>query len=299
MKKFLICILFVGLAVIAKSQELRCQVDILAPTLQSDPENTQVLEQFKSSVFDFMNNQKWTTETYKEHERIETSLLITINKRSGSNFEAKIQVSSRRPIFNSDYSSTVVNTLDGSFNFSFQLNAPIIYTQGSYANNLSAVLAYYAYYVIGMDNDTYSLEGGTKYLLMAQEIANLAQSSGQSGWSASGDQDNRYWIVENLLNAQFKGMRQCSYEYHRLGLDIAYEDPKEAVKNVTKALGYLDQVHQIKPGSANMRLFFVAKSDEVVNIYSEADNLNKQTVFNLVRRFDPGNYTKYKKIVRQ
>lgn len=299
MRKLLIALLLIGLTISVKSQELRCQVDVLAPTLQSDPENTQVLEQFKSAVFDFMNNTKWTTESYKEHEKIETSLLITINKRSGSNFEAKIQVSSRRPVFNSDYSSTIVNTLDGKFNFSFQLNAPIIFSKGSYTNNLSSVLAYYAYYVIGMDNDTYALEGGTKYLLQAQEISNLAQSSGQAGWSASGDNDNRYWIVENLLNAQFKGMRKCSYEYHRLGLDIAYEDPKEAVKNVTKALTYLDQVHQIKPGSANMRLFFVAKSDEVVNIYSEADNLNKQTVFGLIRRFDPANVTKYQKIVRR
>lgn len=299
MKNSFFIFLFIVAAFIGNAQELRCQVDILSPTLQSDPENTQVLEQLKTSIYDFMNNTKWTTEKYKEHEKIEVSLLITINTKSGSNFGAKIQVSSRRPIFNSDYKSTIVNTLDGSFDFVFQLNAPIIYTQGSYANNLSAVLAYYAYYIIGMDNDTYSLEGGTKYLLQAQEIANLAQSSGQNGWAAGGDQDNRYWIVENLLNAQFKGMRKCSYEYHRLGLDIAYENPKEAVVNVTKALGFMDQVHQLKPGSVNMRLFFVAKSDEVVNIYSEADNLNKQTVFNLVRRFDPANSSKYQKIVRR
>lgn len=299
MNKLLITCFFILSSIVGSAQELRCQVEILAPTLKSDPENTQVLDQFRKAVLNFMNNTKWTSEIFKEHEKIETSLLITINNRSGNSFEAKIQVSSRRPVFNTNYTSTIVNTLDGSFDFTFQLNAPILFTQGTYTNNLSSVLAFYAYYVIGMDYDTYSLEGGTKYLLKAQEIANMAQSSGQKGWASSENNTNRYWIIENILNAQFKGMRKCSYEYHRLGLDMAFDDAKKGVDNVTKALGYLSQVHTNKPGSVNMRLFFVAKVDEIVNVYSEADSQNKQTAFNLVRRFDPSNISKYQKMVRR
>ena len=225
--------------------------------------------------------------------------MITISNRSGDAFEAKIQVSSRRPVFNTNYTSTVVSTLDNSFDFVYQLNAPILFTPGSYTNNLSSVLAFYANYVIGMDYDTYSLEGGSKYLLKSQEIVNNAQASGRTGWSSSGKISNRYWIIENLLNAQFKGMRKCSYEYHRLGLDMAFDDEKTGVSNITKALVYLQQVHENKPGSANMKLFFVAKSDEIVNVYSEADNVNKQTIFNLVRRLDPSNMTKYQSILKQ
>ncbi len=281
------------------AQELRCEVEILAPTFKNDPENTQVFDQLKKSVLSFMNNTKWTDDVFKEHEKIETSLLITINQKSGNAFEAKLQVTSRRPVYKTNYTSTIVNTLDGSFNFSFQINAPIIFTQGSYTNNLSSVLAYYAYYVIGMDYDTYALEGGTKYLLKAQEIANLAQSSGQIGWSSSENDGNRYWLIENYLNVQFKGMRKCAYEYHRLGLDMASADAKKGVDNITKALGYLQQVHVNKPGSASMRLFFVAKVDEIINIYSEASNENKQTAFNLVRRLDPSNIQKYQKILKK
>lgn len=294
---FLLFVLFFAFTPLF-SQELRCEVEILAPTLKNDPENTQVLEQLKKSVLNFMNNTKWTNEVFKEHEKIETSLLITINERSGNSFTAKIQVSSRRPIFNTNYTSTIVNTLDGDFNFTFQLNAPILFTQGSYTNNLSSVLAFYAYYVIGMDYDTYALEGGTKYLLKAQEIANLAQSSGQPGWSSSESVNNRYWIIENILNVQFKGMRKCSYEYHRMGLDMAFDDAKKGVDNLTQSLSYLEQVHANKPGSVNMRLFFVAKVNEILNVYSEASNLNKQTAFNIVRRLDPSNIQKYQKMLR-
>ena len=299
MNKLVITITLVLFSFISIAQELRCQVDILAPSLKSDAENTQVLEALQKTVFNFMNNTKWTSEVFKGHEKIETSLLITITSRSGNSFQGKIQVASRRPVYNTNYTSTIINTLDNSFNFSYQLNAPVLFTPGSYTNNLSSVLAFYANYVIGMDYDTYSLEGGTKYLLNAQQIVNMAQSSGQVGWSSSGKIDNRYWIIENLLNAQFKGMRKCSYEYHRLGLDIASEDAKEGVKAVTKALVYLQQVHENKPGSANMKLFFVAKNEEIVNIYSEADNLNKQTIFNLVRRLDPSNMQKYQGILKQ
>jgi hypothetical protein len=298
MKNILLATLFVLLGLLGNSQELRCEVELLAPQLKNDPENTQVLEQLKKTVLNFMNNTKWTSEVFKEHEKIETSILITISERSGDAFTAKIQVTSRRPVFNTNYTSTVVNTLDGAFNFTFQLNAPILFTQGAYTNNLSSVLAFYAYYVIGMDYDTYSLEGGTKYLLKAQEIANLAQSSGQLGWSSNESVNNRYWIIENILNVQFKGMRKCSYEYHRLGLDLAHDEAKNGVDNITKSLSYLEQVHVNKPGSVNMRLFFVAKVNEILNIYSEASNLNKQTVFNIVRRLDPSNIQKYQKMLR-
>lgn len=299
MNKLLITFLVVIFSLTTNAQELRCQVDILAPTLKNDAENTQIFEGLKKSIFNFMNNTKWTTEVFKGHEKIESSILITISSRSGNSFVAKIQVSSRRPIYNTNYNSTIIRTLDNSFDFVYQLNAPILFTPGAYTNNLSSVLAFYANYIIGMDYDTYSLEGGTKYLLKAQQIVNMAQSSGQAGWSSNGKINNRYWIIENLLNAQFKGLRKCSYEYHRLGLDVASGDDKGGVSNVTKALVYLQQVHENKPGSANIKLFFVAKVDEIINIYSEADNANKQAVFNLVRRLDPSNIQKYQQILKR
>ncbi|MEN8957419.1 MAG: DUF4835 family protein [Flavobacteriales bacterium] len=299
MNRITIIVAFILFSFVANAQELRCQVDMLSPTLQNDPENKQILEALQKSIFNFMNNTKWTTEVYKEHEKIESSILITISKRTGTNFEAKIQVTSRRPVYNTNYNSTVVSIVDNSFNFSYQLNAPILFTPGTYTNNLSAVLAFYAYYIVGKDNDTYALEGGTKYLIKAQEIVNQAQSSGQAGWSSSGKISNRYWIMENLLNAQFKGLRKCDYEYHRLGLDLAADDKKVGVDGCTKALVYLQQVHENRPGSANIKFFFVAKLNEIVNVFSEADNASKQTVFNLVRSLDASNMQRYQAILKQ
>jgi len=282
------------------AQEFNCQVDIVAPTLKTDAENTLIFEQLKKNVFEFMNDRKWTSDVFKANEKIESSILITVNSRVKTRFSATIQITSRRPIFNSSYNSPLVNTLDKSFDFEFQLNAPMIYNEEVYSNNLTSVLAFYAYYMIGMDYDSYKLEGGSKYFRKALNIANLAQSSGEKGWSASGGKENnRYWIIENILSTQFKEMRKCIYEYHRLGLDLAYESSEKGVDGVTKALTYLLDVHQKKPLSVNMRLFFVAKVDEIVNVYSEASTKNKDAAFNLVRRLDPVNMTKYQGIIRR
>lgn len=301
MIKYSFLTLFVLITLIGNAQELNCKVQVTSPTLKSSPENVQIFTALQQSIFDLLNNTKWTDDVFQEHEKIDCSISIILNSiTSNTNFEGTIQIVSRRPIFNSSYSSTVVNTLDENFTFTYQLNSPIVYTQGTFVSNLPSVLAFYAYYIIGMDYDSYSLEGGTPYLIKAQEISNLAQSSGQKGWvSSESGRRNRYWIIENALNPQFKQMRKCVYEYHRLGLDLAYNDEKTAVANITKAITYLQDVHARQPGSVNMRIFFIAKSDEVVNVYSEADVTQKNTVFNIVRRLDPGNIAKYQQIIKR
>jgi hypothetical protein len=301
MKKYSLLVLVILLTFIGKSQELNCKVQVTSPTLKSSPENVQLFEALQSSIFELMNNTKWTDDIFQDHEKIDCNMSIIVNSlKSNKNFEATIQITSRRPIFNSNYNSTVVNTLDKNFNFTYQLNTPIIYTKGAFTSNLPNVLAFYAYYMIGIDYDSYSLEGGTSHLTKAQEIANLAQSSGQKGWASSeSGRNNRYWIIENALNPQFKQMRKCTYEYHRLGLDIVYNDTKGGVAAITKAITYLQDVHARQPGSINMRIYFLAKADEVVNIYSDADITQKNTVFNIVRRLDPGNIAKYQKIIKR
>lgn len=281
------------------SQELNCKVTVRAPTLQQSPENIQLLEAVQTAIFNLMNNTKWTQETYQEHEKIECNLLITINSiQSQKNYTGTILVSSSRPVYNSNYNSPLVNTLDKKFNFFYQLNSPLVYRKAAFSDNLSGMLSFYAYYIIGMDHDSFALEGGTPFFIKAQEISNLAQSSGGEGWDSK-DRNNRYWIVENVLNAQFKKMRQSVYEYHRLGMDNAFTDQKKALADMTKAISYLQDVHARQPGSINMRIYFAAKADEVVNIFSSAEPQQKNTVFNLVRRVDPGNIAKYQKIIKR
>lgn len=300
MRKLNFLVLIVLITTSSLAQELNCKVQVISPTLKSSPENTQLLEALQQSIFNLMNSTKWTDDIFQDHEKIDCNLLITVNSiESSKNYQATLQVTSRRPVFNSNYNSTLVNTLDKSFNFTYQLNSPIVYTQGTFTDNLSGVLAYYAYYMIGMDYDSYSLEGGTPYFVKAQQISNQAQSGGGAGWDSKDRNSGRYWIVENVLSAQFKQMRKSVYEYHRLGLDNAYEDVKVALTNITKALTYLQDVHARQPNSINMRIYFAAKSDEVVNIYSEAEPAQKNTVFNIVRRIDPGNIAKYQRIIKR
>jgi hypothetical protein len=301
MIKYSLLIFLVLFATIGKSQELNCNVTLASPTLKSSPENVQIFDALEKAIYDLMNNTKWTDDIFQDQEKIDCNVSIILNSiSSNTNFSGTIQITSRRPIFNSSYSSTVVNTLDKNFNFTYQLNTPLIYTKGVFTTNLPNVLAFYAYYMIGMDYDSYSLEGGSPHLIKAQEISNLAQSSGQSGWASSeSGRNNRYWIIENALNPQFKQMRKCIYEYHRLGLDVSYDDSKSGVAAITTAITYLQDVHARQPGSINMRIFFLAKADEVVNIYSEADVTQKNTVFNIVRRLDPGNISKYQQIIKR
>lgn len=299
----LLAILFFCLSFVTYTQELNCKIQILSPSIQQSPENVQLLDAFKNAVFEMMNNTKWTDEIYKDHEKIECNLIVTVNSiKSLKNFNASFQVSSGRPVFNTNYLSPLVNFVDkgakgAGVNFTYELGQPLAFSPSVFRDQLSSVLAFYAYYVIGMDRDSYELEGGTPYFTLAQNIVSQAQSTG-NGWTTD-DNNNRAWIIENVLNAQFKDMRKSVYEYHRMGFDVAYDDTKKALEVMTRSMTYLQGVHVRQPNSLNMKIYFNAKSDEVVNVWSEAERQQKSNVFNIVRRIDPGNLTKYQQMIRR
>lgn len=287
---FLLLILFLSAELTA--QELNCQVQVEAPQVNNvDPSRFQTIE---SAVRDFMNSRKWTNDSFEFNERIECSILITINQAQNQNsFSGTIQVQSSRPVYNSDYNTPVLTVNDGDFNFNFLDNAMLQFSIDQHRDNLTSVLAFYAYMIIGMDYDTFSPEGGTQHFLKAQTIVANAQNSGQAGWSASDGQMNRFWLIENILSQTFRPLRQCLYDYHRQGFDKLYSDVDGARKTISDALIELRSIHRIKPSSYNVQLFFAAKNKEIMNLFEQAPPEEVDRILPVLKELDPGNIQRY------
>ena len=294
MRNLLLTILtFVGISLTA--QEFKCNVVINSQRLENaDPSIAKALEE---RVFEFVNTRKWSTDVFKPHERIEWSILIELQTFDGtSEFKGSIQVQSRRPVYGSSYNTTIWSFKDDNVAFTFDKNSVMEYSESTFLNNLTALLAYYSYMVIGYDYETFSEKGGTDYLNKAQQIAQMSQSSGYEGW-ASNEKRNRYWLVEDHLNPRFDELRKCMYEYHRLGLDQLSTDVKGGRAMIFKSLERLKKVHSNVPNSFNMRVFFDSKASEIIKIFQEADREEKSKVIEILNTVDPANIIKYQEIL--
>lgn len=294
--RILLFLLILFISFQLSAQELRCTVEINSSQLAiNDPT---LFENMKQLVYDFINNRKWTPDNFKNDERIDCSILINLTKRvSNERFEATIQVSSRRPVFGSSYNSTMISHLDQDFDFNFQQFTVLEFSENTFISNISSVLTYYVYLMLGHDYDSFSEDGGTPYYQQALNVVNNAQSTEFPGWKAFENQTNRYWIIENTLSPRFKGIRKAMYIYHREGLDKMAENPVEARKKIFEALEQLKVVYENIPNSINLRMFFNSKADEIVNIYSDAPREEQNKVINLLNSIDPANTNKYQKIL--
>lgn len=278
------------------AQELNCSVQVLSPQFQTSADK-KIFETLQQSIFEFMNNRKWTNDVFHQEERIECSIVITVSEKPSSDiFKGSIQVQARRPVYKSSYNSLIVNILDKTLSFKYVEYQPLEYVENTFTSNLTSILAYYAYIIIGTDYDTYSPEGGTPFFQKAQTIVANAQNSSDPGWKSSEDDRNRYWLVENILNAAYKPLRECMYKYHRLGFDVMSEELASGRAMVLSSLELLKKVYETKPGNYNLTLFFLAKSDEIVNLFSLAEPAEKNKLLALVNEIDPGNTAKYNKI---
>jgi hypothetical protein len=287
------CLLLAPVSVIA--QELNCTVRIIAPQIQGDKK---IFETLQGAIYEFMNHRKWTDDQFEMQERIELSMQITINKRvSNDEFEGTLQIQSSRPVYKTSYNTVVFNHLDEHFNFKYLEFESLEYNENTFTSNLTAMLAYYAHLVIGMDYNTFGLNSGIPYILKAQDIVNKAQNAPDKGWRAFESTKNRYWITENLLNPTFKPLNETMYTYHRQGLDIMSDEKDEARLVIIKSLEDLRKVYRDKPGSLLLTIFFNSKADEIVNIYSKAYPDEKAKVSNLLNEIDPAHSNKYQAIM--
>lgn len=280
------------------AQELNCIVNINAQQISTTDKH--IYETMQAAIYEFMNSKKWTNYTYSSEEKIECTILITISERSGDVFKSTLQVQSRRPIYKSSYNSTMLNLIDKDFQFNYVEYQTLDYSDNSYTSNLTSVLAYYAYMIIGFDFDSYQLKGGTAFFEKAQTIVTNAQNAAEIGWKAfeSTSQKNRYWLAENLLNNVYSPIREANYSYHRKGLDMMVDNAATAKTSITAAFDLLKKAHEEKPGSYLMQLFFMAKTDEIVNIYSNANTTDKTKVATICKTIDPSNAAKYSQIIK-
>jgi hypothetical protein len=294
-RKYLILLFFVSV-ITGVAQELNCKVQVLSQQVQGT--DKRVFTTLQTAIFEFMNNKKWTTDAFKLDERIDCSILINVTERPSTDvFIATIQVQSRRPVFKSSYNSVLLNYNDNDFQFSYLENQPLEFNENQFTSNLTSVLGFYAYMIIGMDYDTFSPSGGTNYLQKAQNVVNNAQSASEAGWRAFESNKNRYWLITNMLDAPFVNIRECMYNYHRKGLDEMVTNKEGGRANVLEALESLRKVHQARPLSFAMQVFFNAKSDEIINIFSGAFADEKSKVMTLLNDIDPTNSNKYQKIM--
>jgi hypothetical protein len=301
MLKIKLTILLITLTITSFSQELNCQVSVInSPKLQISATDIEVLKDMETNILEFMNDTRWTKDNFEIEERINCNVLITITEKKGSDgFSGKIQIQSSRPVFNSSYNTTVFNYVDSDFNVVYLRNTALIFSLEQYRDNLTSILAYYAYMIIAYDYDSFSLEGGSTYFTNAQTISNLAKNSGDSGWeSSAGKRKNRYWLVENALQAMFKPLRQAFYKYHREGFDIMFKDIANGRKEVIASLKLLDKVQRARPGSINIQIFLSSKTGELVSLFSQAPMNEKNTAVNLLKRLDPASSSKYQEILK-
>jgi len=283
------------------SQELNCSVQISAQRIQGS--NRQVFQTMQKAIYEFMNNTVWTNHVYSYSERIDCNILINLTEQlSADEFRGTIQVISRRPVYNTTYSSTMLNFVDNSFQFRYVEFQPLEFDPTTHRSNLVSVLSYYAYLILGFDYDSFSPQGGTEMFEMCERIVSNAQNTPEPGWKPyDGSRNrNRYWLVNNILNREYTGVRDFIYRYHIEGLDRLESSVTEARTGMVENLRMLQDVYRKRPDPFMYYLTIVieAKKEELINIFAEAFPEEKSRVVQILAEIDPANKSEYEKIQR-
>ncbi|OIP00527.1 MAG: hypothetical protein AUJ98_08175 [Bacteroidetes bacterium CG2_30_33_31] len=279
----------------AYSQELNCQVSINHSQISS--QDVRVFQTLQKSIYELMNNRRWTDKIFKPEEKIECSIFINIKSGTGDMYSASIQVQSRRPIFNTSYNSVMINHIDNDLDFEYLEYSALDFQTTSFQSNLTSVLGYYAYIILGLDFDSYENHGGTPYFNLAQQVVNNAQNAKELGWKSFESQKNRYWLIENILNGSYDEYRNFMYSYHRLALDQMYENVSKGRTETLKSLQMLTKVYRARPGLYILNLLLEAKKDEIIGVFSDAPANEKTTAKNYLIEIDPAHSSDYQKMV--
>jgi hypothetical protein len=285
---------------VVTSQELYCNVQVSAQKIQGS--NREIFQSMQRDIYEFMNSMVWTDNLFSYAERIECNILINLDEQfSADEFSGTLQIQLSRPAFNTTYESTVLNFMDNNFRFRYVEFQPLEFNPSAHTNNLVSVLAYYAYLFIGMDFDTFSPEGGTPYFQIAEKIVTNAQGAPESGWKPyDGSRNrNRYWLIKNILNDEYSGVRQFVYLYHRRGLDRMETDAAQARTEIFKSLELLQQVYRRRPDPYMyyMSVIVEAKVNEMINIFTPGFPEEKNRAVQILIEIDPANESKYKQII--
>ncbi len=278
-------------------QELNCNVEINTQQIQGFDQ--QVIRELKTAITGFLNNRKWTNYKFKQEEKINCTLLFTISKLSSSDyFTGNFHWVLERPVFQSSYRTPLLNMVDKSIQFKYNPGQRLDFVSNTFTNNLTSLLAFYAYMMIGMDFDSFARNGGTSFYQQAMNIVQSAQNSPEPGWKAFESQKNRYHFAEGLLNKAYEPLRMFLYRYDRLGLDKMYENTNDGRKEILSSLPYLLQVYNKRPGLYDLQLIIEAKRNEIIQIFSQAPINEKNQMIRIMSAVDPANSEKYKSVLK-
>lgn len=287
-------ILLVMVGFSANAQELNCTVNINYERITDA--NPQVFKVLERSLTDFVNNTRWTARDFERDERIECTMYINVSAYDSNSFTSTIQVQSSRPIYNSSYSSPVLNFNDKDFSFRYTEGENLYYNPNSFDSNLVSGVAFYANMIIGMDADTFQKGSGTEYFEVAQNIAALSAGKGYKGWTLQDGNQNRYALVTDMLSSTFIPFRDAMYEYHYVALDKMADDQKLAKEKVIASVKTLAKVQAVRPNAFLTRVFFDAKSDEIVSMFSGGPAVNTAELLEILGKVSPTNGAKWSQI---
>jgi hypothetical protein len=297
MFRYLILILIICLPAFAGAQEFMCQVSI--NSAQVEGSEKKIFQTLQTELYEFVNNRKWTNFVYKTEERIECSMMVTITERvSSDQFKGRINVVLQRPVYKTSYNTNLLNLVDKDFDFKYVELQPLEYNDDAYTSNLTSMVAYYLYIMLGLDADSFSKFGGTPYFEKARNVVNAAQNSPERGWKAFESLKNRYWLVENLMNNTYSAYREGLYSYHRMGLDLMSDNMDLGRSGINECLEDIQRVNREKTGLFITQLFIDAKKDELINIYSQAAPMDKTKAINILKEIDPANGSRYQQIMQ-
>ena len=301
MRKIILTLLSCFFCGIIFSQELKATVNLVTNQVGTNvSKNT--FQTLKTSLVNFLNNRKWSSETYTQNERIECTFLLTIEPTDETNvYSASLTIQSARPVYNSSYLSPIINFKDDKIKFKYQefqqldFNENRVAGNDALASNLTAVFAYYSYMIIGFDASSFSKNGGEIYFQKAQNIVNNAPDGNDiSGWRAFDGVRNRYWLVDNVLNSRYSVFNEVYYSYYRLVMDKMYEDEKTARQELINVLEKIETFNTDNPNTMINQFFFQGKSNEIIKILSKATPPEKSKCIEILSKVDVTNLRKYK-----
>ncbi|MCP4309964.1 MAG: DUF4835 family protein [Bacteroidetes bacterium] len=300
MRKSLIVLFILLTPLLVTAQEFRCNVQVISQQIQGT--NKQVFQTLQNAIYEFMNNRVWTDHVYTMEERIECNFMFNITEQpSADEFKGTLSVQASRPVFNTNYTTTTLNFIDNDIHFRYVEFSPLEFDFNSHISNLTSILSFYAYYILGLDYDSFGMMGGSPYFSSAERIVLNAQNAPEPGWKPLDNlaHKSRYWLVKDILDSEYEGVRQFNYRYHRLGLDTMDDEVAEGRAEITSSLELLQGVYRSRPDPYMylLSLLFSAKVDEIVGVYSESFPEERNRAHQILIEIDKPNTNKYKAIL--
>lgn len=293
--KYKLILLFSLLSIITAAQDVKCNVSI--NTEQLEGTNKEIYTELSNDLTEFINSRKWTDATFTEEERVEISLVITLESVAGEQYSGRIQVQANRPVYNSGYSTTLFNFLDKNLKFKYTQYQRLEFDENTYESNLLSTVAFYVNIVLGVNFDSFSRYGGQKYFEKAELIVSLAQTSDDVGWRAFDSDRNRYAMVSNYMDDRLKKLRDVIYEYHRFGLDEMVNSVEKGRTNINNNMPYLKEMNRAVPYSVALQTFVESKMNELLDMYKPATAKEKKDLYDILQSILPTESSKFQELL--